>query len=145
LTFPDPQPGLVIRYAYLWWDQSRIGREEGEKDRPCAVILAIAGRSGAKHVLLAPITHRRPEDSACAVEIPPATKKRLGLDDAPSWVITNELNRFTWPGPDLRPLRRDTPGGIDFGLLPTTLFEKIKEQIKANAKTILSKTVNRDT
>jgi hypothetical protein len=33
-----PQPGQVIRYAYLWWSEARVGREDGAKDRPCGVI-----------------------------------------------------------------------------------------------------------
>jgi hypothetical protein len=33
-----PQPGQVIRYAYLWWSEARVGREDGANDRPCGVI-----------------------------------------------------------------------------------------------------------
>ena len=33
------------------------------------------------------------------MEIPLATKARLGLDDARSWIVLNEANRFIWPGP----------------------------------------------
>ena len=33
-----------------------------------------------------------------------ATKRRLGLDDARSWIMVTEGNRFAWPGPDLRPI-----------------------------------------
>jgi hypothetical protein len=36
--FP-PLPGQVIRYAYLWWSEARMGREDGNKDRPCGVVL----------------------------------------------------------------------------------------------------------
>jgi hypothetical protein len=32
--FPEPQPGLIISYAYLWHHEHRAGREEGLKDRP---------------------------------------------------------------------------------------------------------------
>jgi hypothetical protein len=34
ITLPKPEPGLVIRYSYLWHDEHRQGREEGVKDRP---------------------------------------------------------------------------------------------------------------
>jgi hypothetical protein len=37
-----------------------------------------------------------------ASRIPAATKRRLGLDDARSWIIVTESNRFIWPGRDLR-------------------------------------------
>lgn len=34
----EPEIGLVIRHAYLWWSEKRVGREEGFKDRPCVII-----------------------------------------------------------------------------------------------------------
>jgi hypothetical protein len=37
-------------------------------------------------------------------------KRHLGLDDEPSWIITTEVNRFVWPGPDIRVVEgSDTP------------------------------------
>jgi hypothetical protein len=38
------------------------------------------------------------------MEIPPAVKRHLGLDDQPSWIVLDEFNVFTWPGYDLRPV-----------------------------------------
>lgn len=145
MALPEPLPGLVIRYSYLWWEQARQGREEGEKDRPCAIVLATLQADGTKRVLLVPITHTQPTHPGHGVEIPPATKKRLGLDDLRSWIITNELNRFTWPGPDLRPAKPDEPERFDFGFLPEALFAKVKEEIKANAGEAARKAINRDT
>jgi hypothetical protein len=29
MALPLPQPGQVIRYAYLWWSEARVGREDG--------------------------------------------------------------------------------------------------------------------
>jgi hypothetical protein len=77
-------------------------------------------------VIVLPITHTPPRDSQMAVEIPIEVKKRLGLDEARSWVMVNEANRFVWPGPDLRPAKRGDPGSIVYGLLPEKLFERIK-------------------
>ena len=31
-----PQPGQVIRYAYLWWSEARVGREDGAGFAPGA-------------------------------------------------------------------------------------------------------------
>lgn len=31
---PEPTPGLVIGYAYLWEREARAGRDESVKDRP---------------------------------------------------------------------------------------------------------------
>jgi mRNA-degrading endonuclease toxin of MazEF toxin-antitoxin module len=80
LAFPEPVAGLVLRYSYLWHAEHRRGQEEGAKDRPCAVILVVAGDHGRKVVTVLPITHTPPSDPALAVELPHATKQRLGLD-----------------------------------------------------------------
>jgi hypothetical protein len=31
VAFPEPVPGLVIRYSYLWAEEHRRGQEEGVK------------------------------------------------------------------------------------------------------------------
>lgn len=41
VSFPDPHPGLVIRYAYLWKREYDEGREDGSKDRPCSIVLSV--------------------------------------------------------------------------------------------------------
>jgi hypothetical protein len=79
-----------------------------------------------KVVTVLPVTHAPPDDTALAVEIPYATKQRLGLDSERSWVMLTEANRFVWPGPDLR--MKDPNGGpesVAFGLLPRALFKEI--------------------
>lgn len=140
MALPEPGPGLVIRYAYLWRSEAERGRDDGSKDRPCAVILAVKRSMGRTTVVVAPITHARPYVPELAVELPSETKKRLGLDDAPSWIVADDLNHFDWPGPDLRPI----PGrsGADrfiYGHLSnrTTrqIIEKVRELVrKGNAK-----------
>jgi hypothetical protein len=45
-------------------------------------------------VTVLPITHTPPDATALAVEIPHPVKRRLGLDDARSWVILTAANRF---------------------------------------------------
>jgi hypothetical protein len=32
MPFPNPEPGLVISYAYLWHHEHQVGREEGQKE-----------------------------------------------------------------------------------------------------------------
>jgi hypothetical protein len=120
---------LVIRYAYLWRDETLRGREEGSKDRPCVVVLAVRDRHGERVVTVAPITHRPPPDGSRAVEMPMATKRRLGLDDHPSWIITNDLNEFVRPGPDLRPVTLGRPARFAYGLLPAKLYHAIKASL----------------
>lgn len=134
MALPAPTPGLVISYAYLWESEARSGREEGGKDRPCVIILAVEDRDGDRIVHVAPLTHSPPRAAGEAVAMPPATKARLGLDDQPSWIVTSELNRFTWPGPDLRPVSRDRPDTFAFGSIPLALLKQVIEQIRARRR-----------
>lgn len=41
MPIPNPEPGLVISYAYLWHDEQQAGREEGRKDGPSVIVLAV--------------------------------------------------------------------------------------------------------
>lgn len=124
--FPEPEAGLVISYSYLWKEEEERGQVEGRKDRPCAIILAIdhpnAALAGRKQVAVVPITHSPPHNPNVAVEIPLRVKEHLGLDSDRSWVVLDEINVFTWPGFDLRPIRRGE-SRIDYGLLPPKFFE----------------------
>ena len=127
---PAPAPGLVIRYDYLWRDETMRGRHEGAKDRPCAIVIARQVREGKDmHVLLAPITHSQPSDPTAAIEIPPRVKQHLGLDDERSWIITAELNSVAWSDPGIVPAG---PARWDYGLLPpklvTNLIDRVREQ-----------------
>ena len=119
---------MVIRYAYLWRSEHQRGLEEGLKDRPCAVLLAVTDNNGDRIVVLLPITHSPPGDPAHAIEIPAATKRRLGLDDQRSWIVVTEANRFIWPGPDLRPQKRGDANSVVYGELPGDLFRKVRDQ-----------------
>ena len=124
---------MVVRYAYLWRSEHRQGIEEGAKDRPCAVLLAVTDEAGDRKVIVLPITHTPPRDPALAVEIPAATKRRLGLDDARSWIVIAEANRFTWPGPDLRAMKSSNAASVVYGELPADLFRKVRDTWLASA------------
>lgn len=134
MGFPRPVPGLVIRYAYLWLAEHRKGQEEGVKDRPCAVILVTVEADGEDKVTVLPVTHFAPRDPSLAIEIPRATKKRLGLDDAQSWIVLTEANQFTWPGPDLRPTTPRNPESVAYGLLPRAFFLQLRAKFVALLK-----------
>ncbi len=129
MAVPKPAPGLVICYAYLWHEEAQAGQEEGTKDRPCAIVLITEIAGGETVITVAPITHTPPIEANAAVEIPLATKKRLGLDDDRSWVVVSETNRFVWPGPDVRPIRRDRPGEFSYGFLPPKFFRQVRDQL----------------
>lgn len=133
MSLPTPHPGLVIRYAYLWKREYEEGREEGSKDRPCAIVMSVTDDDGEAQVLVLPVTHTPPYNAADAVEIPLATKQRLGLDGERSWIVLTEVNEFIWPGPDIRPV----PGGdgsIAYGVLPPRLFDVVRDRFLARAE-----------
>jgi hypothetical protein len=143
MPLPEPRPGLVISYSYLWHSQHETGRSEGNKDRPCAIILARLLVDGETMVLVAPITHSPPATPDLAIEIPVETKRRLQLDEEASWIVTSEVNRFVWPGPDLRPIARDRPQRFDYGFLPPRLFKAVTHSISQWAQRRKLKTVTR--
>ncbi|QDB98979.1 hypothetical protein [Mesorhizobium sp. 8] len=142
-SFPAPVPGLVIRYSYLWRSEHLAGREEGRKDRPCAVVLSLVGADDKRQVVVLPITHSPPSDDGLAFEIPHRTKRRLGLDDGQSWVIVSEANLFSWPGPDLRPAVNGDLTTIVHGLLPDSLFHKIRDRFVATLRERRARLVQR--
>jgi hypothetical protein len=92
--------------------------------------LVAALEDGTPVVRVLPITHT-PSDPADAIEIPSATKQRLGLDDERSWIVLTESNRFVWPGPDVRPI--DSENGYH-GPLPPALFDQVKRRFVELAK-----------
>ena len=128
----EPTPGMVLRYRYLWTDEHQRGAEEGRKARPVVVVLARAVVNGSLVVTVAPITHSVPRDAARAVRMPPTVKRRLGLDDEASWIVTDEVNAFVWPGPDLAPIGGDRADDTVFGTVPQRLLSAIAISIQSN-------------
>ncbi len=144
MSLPKPEPGLVIRYSYLWHAEHREGREEGVKDRPCAIVLAIENQDhGQPRVVVLPVTHTPPKDPALAIEVPSVTKSRLGLDADRSWVVLSESNEFFWPGPDLRRNKGKGDSSVAYGLLPPAFYAEIKRRFVALAEASKSVTVKR--
>jgi hypothetical protein len=119
----------VISYAYLWAREHEKGAEEGRKHRPSAIVAARQVIEGREVITVVPITHTPPADPADAIEIPPAVKAHLGLDEARSWIMLTETNDFLWPGPDLRPIPGNHSGRFDYGMLPPRFFAHIREKI----------------
>jgi hypothetical protein len=128
VSFPEPYAGLVIRYSYLWKREFDAGREEGTKDRPCAIVMTIVDEEGDKEVLVLPVTHSPPADPADAIEIPAATKTRLGLDGERSWIVITEANEFVWPGPDLRTVPGRDESTIAYGPLVPRFFVHVRDK-----------------
>lgn len=143
MPLPEPVPGLVVGYAYLWRNQQEQGRDEGVKDRPCVVVLTVRQEEDERIVTVAPITHAPPINSRDAIELPALVKRRLGLDAQRSWIVATELNRFLWPGPDLRPIL-GKPGVFAYGGLPKQLMQQLKERITELSRDRRFRMVRRD-
>jgi mRNA-degrading endonuclease toxin of MazEF toxin-antitoxin module len=133
----------VISYAYLWRHEHNRGQDEGRKDRPCVVVLAVDRPSGkAARVTVAAITHTPPGSESVSLEVPPSVKRHLGLDEARSWIVLDEVNQFDWPGFDLRPISaRD--GARAYGFIPPNLYlmaiSKLREASKMRKIAIISR------
>ena len=130
MSFPTPRPGLVIRYGFLWSHEQASGSDEASKDRPCAIVVATATTStGDVQVIVAPITHSPPDDPEDSIEIPRDACAALNLDTGRHWLRLDELNRFVWPGFDLRQI----PGreAYAYGMLPAGLYDRLRRGILA--------------
>jgi len=147
VAIPEPKPGLVIRYAFLWQHEAARGQEEAAKDRPCAIAVALKAEHGRLRVVVAPITHaapggRRPRRSRSpGDEAAAGARSRALLDHA------DQLNSFDWPGPDLRPV--PAPGEVGarrfaYGYLGPATTAAMLDAIRAQRRQGL-RLVGRDT
>ncbi|KZD07385.1 hypothetical protein [Oceanibaculum pacificum] len=126
MALPEPKPGLVIRYDYLWSHEAAAGRDQG-KERPACLVAASDSSLRPKFVVILPITHAPADDDTVGIEIPAKVKEALGLDEAPSWVIVSEYNVDEWPNGGLAPLP-GRPDVFSYGFIPPRLFAKVKEK-----------------
>jgi hypothetical protein len=124
VALPDPKPGLVVRYDYLWSREAAAGRDQG-KDRPTYLVAASDRLTRPRYVVLLPITHSPPDAGTVGIEIPAKVKQAIGLDDAPSWVIVSEYNVDEWPNAGLAPVA-GKPGTFSYRFIPPGLFAQIK-------------------
>lgn len=124
MSLPEPKPGLVVRYDYLWTHEAARGQEQG-KDRPACLVAATDSATNPRYVVLLPITHTPPSGDTVGIEIPARVKRSIGLDDAPSWVIVSDHNIDEWPNGGLSPVPGKT-GAFAYGFIPPGLFARIK-------------------
>ena len=123
MSLPDPVPGLVISYSYLWASERTGGAEEGRKNRPCAIVAARQVVNGREVATVVPVTHTPPSDPLDAVEAASRPRRSAVMDRG------HRLNDFLWPGPDLRPIPGSLPRRFDYGMLPPRFFSHLREQI----------------
>jgi uncharacterized protein YifN (PemK superfamily) len=98
------------------------------------VVVAIEKKQHGTQLLVVPVTTRPPRDADAAVEMPARVRQHLGLGDARCWIIADEYNLFTWPGPDIRPIGRAGKISPRYGFIPGKLLEKVRERLSAVAR-----------
>ena len=141
MALPDPKPGLIVRYDYLWSRAAAAGRDQG-KDRPTCLVAASDSLTRPRYVVLLPITHSTPDAGTIGIEIPAKVKQAIGLDDAQSWVIISEYNVDEWPNAGLSPIP-GRPGNFSYGFIPPGLFAQIKAKFLELARQNKSGAVRR--
>ena len=142
MVLPDPKPGLVARYDYLWTHEAAASRDQGKappgpvwSPRPIPAIVP-------RYVVLLPITHTPPGGDTAGIEIPARVRQALGLDDVPSWAIVSEHNIDEWPNGGLSPLP-GRPGSFSHGFIPPGLFAQIRARFLELARAKRSRAVRR--
>lgn len=135
ISWTIPKPTDVLSYSYLWHREALTGRDEGVKDRPVVVVVATRQRSHGTQILVVPVTTRPPREGDNAVEMPARVRQHLGLGDERCWIVADEYNLFTWPGPDIRPIRRGAEINPRYGAIPGKLFEQVRWRMMALART----------
>jgi hypothetical protein len=103
VPLPDPRPGLVFRYDYLWNREAAAGCDQG-KERPVCLVAASDPTTQPRFVVILPITHSPPTGSTVAIELPRKVRQAIGLDDEPRWVVVSEHSVDEWPNGGLAPL-----------------------------------------
>ena len=141
MAFPEPKPGFVVRYDYLWSHEAAAGRDQG-KDRPACLVAASDSQARPRFVVLLPITHTAPDGDTIGIEIPAKVKQAIGLDDVRSWVIVSEHNIDEWPNAGLSPIP-GKPGVFGYGFIPPGLFAQIKAKFLELARQNESSAVRR--
>lgn len=141
MALPDPKPGLIVRYDYLWTHEADAGRDQG-KGRPTCLIAATDPSVRPRYVVLLPMTHTRPTGDTVGIEVPERVREALGLDDMPSWVIVSEHNIDEWPNAGLSSLP-GLPDIFSYGFIPPGLFTQIRGRFLELARSNESRTVRR--
>ena len=129
MALPDPKPGLVVRYDYLWTHEAATGLDHG-KTRPTCLTAATDPAVVPRYVVLPAITRTLTAGDTVGIEIPARVRRTLGLDDTPSWVIVSEHNVDEWPNAGLTPLAGQ-PDIFSDGFIPPGPFARDRDPIPA--------------
>jgi hypothetical protein len=68
MTTDQFKNGHIVEYPYLWKWQAKLGRSEGEKERPACIAMMITDKvRSLTHLIILPISGTPPKpDQICA-------------------------------------------------------------------------------
>ena len=132
MALPNPQPGLVIGYDFLFREQADAGLVTAPKPHPAAIILVVRQGDQTRVSLLA-ISHMapRPGDEVFRLKLTSAECREMGLDAAAHWINLRDINAFDWPGYDL--VRSAPGGGFVYGRMSKATFTRVVAGVMACA------------
>lgn len=130
MKLPEPEPGLIFRYDYLWDREARAGRNTS-KERPVCVAITIDASEEPRIVIILPITHSKPSGGTVGVEIPEAVRRALRLDAERCWIIVSEANVDEWPNAGIATVPGKVPS-LSYGYLPPDLYAVVKKKMLAH-------------
>ncbi len=100
---PQPVPGLVTRYGFLWRREALNVRKKVARTVPTPSSSQLPRAQGGTDAIVLPRNHSPLSDPATAVELPPRIKLQRQLDHERSWIVLDEADEFLWPRFDIRP------------------------------------------
>lgn len=112
------------------------------KDRPAVIVLTLKTDQGLTKVVTVPMTTTLPKGGAKVLVVPREVQAALKLDDRPAWVVVDEVNRFDWPGHDIRPAFGGE--GWVYGRMPPRFFNRIRDAVVAAARSGELRVTSRD-
>src|SRR5258708_11373746 len=111
---PDPRPGLIFRYGYVWVRDFKKNPEFVGEDRPACIVMKVSedqedslqaiGGSVIEpgDVIILPITTSPPRPGDTVIELSPDEKRICRVDPARrSWLVVSEFNADIWPNADM--------------------------------------------
>lgn len=69
-------------------------------------------------------------------------KRLLGLDSERSWIVTDELNSFAWPGVDIEPIG-SSASSIVYGRLPRSILAATLRSVLGHVRAGRSQAIKR--
>jgi hypothetical protein len=97
------------------------------------MVVATEKRPHGTELLVVPVTTRAPRAGDSTVEMPARVRQHIGLGDERCWIVADEVNSFTWPGPDIRPMRRGSDVDPRYGAIPGRLFDQVRQRLAGGA------------